>query len=319
MTRSWLVERLPRLVALWMASRPSQLLLIGNLYVLGIGIATVGQPFVADGDTAETVAGLTTPGFPTRAGAGAVALLPVAVAVHYANEYADAETDALTDRTPFSGGSGALVTTGLPRSLLRTATASTCLVAVVVAAVGFSTGVLSRDAVALLAGILVAGLAYSLPPVALVGRGVGELVNMALGGLFLPMYGVAVVARPTGVAALSAVPFTLVVGCNLLAVHWPDREADETVGKRTLAVRLPPGWIRGVYLVLCVLATVGTAGLWWDALLPDTVALAHLVAVPFLAWGWTTLTRQRSPLPAVAAMVSLAVATNVAWWWVGLA
>jgi len=46
------------------------------------------------------------------------ALLATAASVHYANEYADHRTDALTDRTPVSGGSEALQTSGLGCSVL---------------------------------------------------------------------------------------------------------------------------------------------------------------------------------------------------------
>lgn len=318
MTRSWFVERVPRLWALWAASRPSQLALVGLLYGLGIGMTTVGPPLVAEDAAVVTLDDGVAPGISTRVLAGVVALLPVAIAVHYANEYADADTDALTDRTPFSGGSGALVETDLPASFLRTAMVVACVVAVGVALVGVLAGALPFDAAGFLFVILVAGVAYSLPPTALVRRGAGEPVNMALGGLVLPVYGVAVVATPTGSAALAVLPFTLVVGCNLLAVHWPDRQADEAVGKRTLAVRWAPGRIRRAFAALAVLAAISTVGLWWNGVLPDPVALAHLAPVPFLVWGWAMLTRQRSPLPAVAAMVALAVAATVAWWWVGL-
>lgn len=318
MVQSWFVERVPRLWALWAASRPSQLALIGLLYVLGIGMATTGGPVVADDATVHTLDDVLAPGFSMRVAAGAVALLPVAIAVHYANEYADADTDALTDRTPFSGGSGALAETGLPVSFIRVATVVACVVAVGTTLSGVVTGGLPLDAVCILLVVLVAGIAYSVPPVALVRRGVGEPVNAALGGLLLPVYGVAVVATPTGFAALALLPFTFVVGCNLLAVHWPDRRADEAVGKRTLAVRWGPGRIRLAFAVLAVLAAIVTVGLRWGGILPDAVALAHLAPVPFLAWGWTTLTRQENPLPAVTAMVVLAVSATVAWWWAGL-
>jgi 1,4-dihydroxy-2-naphthoate octaprenyltransferase len=318
MVRSWFVERAPRLWALWAASRPSQLALVGLLYALGVGMATTGSPIVADDATVDTLADVVAPGFSKGVVAGAVALLPVAVAVHYANEYADADTDALTDRTPFSGGSGALVETGLPVSFLRVATAVACATAVVAVLSGAVTGRLPLDAACLLLAILVAGVAYSVPPVAFVRRGVGEPVNAALGGLVLPVYGVAVVAAPTGSAALAVVPFTLVVGCNLLAVHWPDRRADETVGKRTLAVRWVPGRIRLAFAMLAILAGTVTTGLWWSGILPDAVVVAHLAPVPSLVWGWTTLTRRRSPVSAVTAMVALAVSTTVAWWWVGV-
>lgn len=319
MIRSWVVERVPRLWLLWAASRPSQLALIALLYVLGVGMSTVGPPFVAGDPTANGLADVLAAHRSTRIAAGGAVLLLVAAAVHYANEYADADTDALTDRTLFSGGSGALEVTGLPRAALRTPLVVACGVAISATLLGYATGALSLAAVTVLFVVLVAGLAYSLPPLALVRRSVGEPVNMVLGGLLVPVYGVVVVATPTPETVAAVVPFTLVVGCNLLAVHWPDRRADAAVGKRTLAVRWAPGRIRNAYAVLAVLAAVSALALWRTAVLPLGVALAHLAAAPFLGWGWTSLTRRRSPLPAVTAMVVLAAATTAAWWWVGLA
>jgi len=316
---SRVAKRTPRLWALWAASRPSQLALILLLYALGVGISTTGSPVVADGEAVTGVGDLLEWSFLEPVIIGAGALVPVTVAVHYANEYADVETDALTDRTPFSGGSGALVETGLPRSFLGTALVVACVVSIGVLVLIAVTDVLSTAAVGLLAAMFLVGIAYSLQPVALVRRGIGEVANMCLGGLVLPVYGVAVVATPTGAAMLAVVPFTLLVGCNLLAVHWPDRNADAAVGKRTLAVRWSPAQLRLAYLSLIVAATFATVGLWNIGILPMPVALAHLAPVPFLIWGWTTLTRQESPLPAVAAMVVLAVVSTPAWWWVGLA
>ncbi|MDG5818983.1 prenyltransferase [Natronococcus sp. A-GB7] len=303
-------ERTPRLWTLWAASRPSQLALILLVYALGVGMATAGPPVVVDGaDVGST-------SFRLSALAGALAVLPVAVAIHYANEYADIETDALTERTPFSSGSGALEATGLSAGFLRRATVGVTVVSgcgVVLAA-----ATLPLDAVGVLVAILLAGLGYSLPPVALIRRGLGEFVNAVLGGLLLPLYGVTVVATPTGIAGLAVVPFVLVVGCNLFATHWPDREADAAVGKRTLVVRWSPRGIRRAYAVLGLGAVAVTTGLWAAAAVPTAVGVATLASLSILVWGWTTLTRQRDPSPSVVAMVVLAVASTVAWWWVGL-
>ncbi|NIS35092.1 MAG: prenyltransferase, partial [Actinobacteria bacterium] len=95
-------------------------------------------------------------------------------------------------------------------------------------------------------GVLVVGAVfgwqYSLPPLALAWRGVGEVDNAALGGLVLPAYGFAVAAGTVTVDALLAtVPFATVVFLNLLDTTWPDRAADAAVGKRTLATRWPAG------------------------------------------------------------------------------
>ena len=113
-------------------------------------------------------------------------------------------------------------------------------------------------------------------------------------------------------AVLALVPHTLLVGCNLLATHWADREADAAVGKRTLAVRWSPTRIRRTAAILAVVAAITAAGPWIGGVFPNAVVLAHLAPAPFLVWGGAALTRRRSPLPAVLAMVVLAVTTTVA-------
>jgi len=291
-----------RIKALWLASRPSQLALIALVYALGVGMGR-----------APTTVPLSWPSVTV----GGAVLLPVALGVHYTNEYADAETDRLTDRTPFSGGSGAIERTGVGRALLARAAAIATVVGLAGALVGWLTGHLSVTALALLSGITVAGLAYSLPPAALIRRGVGELTNAVLGGALLPLYGVAVVGRVSVTAVVSIVPFTVLVGCNLLATHWPDRDADAAVGKRTLAVRWSPRRLRLAYWLLAcaaVLSTVALAG----RVLPVPVVAAQAVALPSLFWGGLVLTRQRSPFPAVLTMVLHAGAGTVAWWWLTL-
>ncbi|ERG88357.1 MAG: 1,4-dihydroxy-2-naphthoate octaprenyltransferase [halophilic archaeon J07HX5] len=318
MLRAWVIKRRPKLWVLWAASRPDQLLLIGLLYTLGIGMATAGSPIVAGDATHLVQDGTLDTALVSQIFVGALGLIAATLAIHYANEFADADTDALTDRTPFSGGSGALVETGLPAASLRRPLAVACTLTVVVALGGVVTAGLPPDAAGLLLVALAVGVGYSLPPVALVRRGYGEPTNMLLGGLVLPVYGISVVASPRPAAALAVVPFTLLVGCNLLAVHWPDRNADAAVGKQTLAVRWPPARLRQAFAVLAAGAGASTAGLWLTETVPSAVAVAHLVPVPLLVWGWTTLTRDQSPLPAVAAMVVLAVTTTVAWWWVGV-
>lgn len=301
---------MPRAWTLWKAARPSQLLLVCLVYALGTVTAAAGAGRRAGAAALDV-------GFVVTALGGFAAIFPMAVAIHYANEYADYETDALTDRTPFSGGSGALQRSGLrPRFLAIAAGAALGVGLASTAAVAATVG-LPTDALLLLVGVTLLGLAYSLEPIALVRRGIGEVVNALLGGFLLPVYAVAVVRVPALEHGLAVVPFTLVVGCNLLATHWPDREADAAVGKRTLAVRWSPARLRTAYHVLAV-AAVGVTVSLTGWVLPLPVALAHLPALPFLAWGGLVLTRRRSPFPAVAAMVVLAGSTTLAWWWIAL-
>ena len=288
-----------RVRLLWAASRPSQLLLIGGVYALGVTIAA------ASGASRSLL----------PLAAGLAALLPVAASVHYANEYADHETDALTERTPFSGGSGALPDTGLDRRIVFRAALSTLALGTALAVAGTLGGLVPLSALALLAVIAGVGWQYSVGPLELAWRGWGELANATLGGLVLPVYGGAIVGGPPGRVALASIPFFLVVLLNLFATQWPDREADAAVGKRTLAVRWPRRRLRLAYVTLAGLAGLSVLVLQ-PAVLPRPVALASVVPAPLLVVGALGYTERRIPWPTVSAMVLLAVVQFGAWWWV---
>jgi 1,4-dihydroxy-2-naphthoate octaprenyltransferase len=281
-------------------SRPSQLLLIVAVYALGVAIAVgLGAPV----DTLAVVVGVVT-------------LLPVAASVHFANEYADYETDRLTaesaTRTPFSGGSGALHAAGLPRSVARDATLMSGLLGAGLTVGLAVTGGLPAGAAIALALVALLGWGYSLPPMQLSRRGLGEVDNALLGGLLLPHYGAATLATPSLAVCFAVAPFTLLVFANLLATQWPDRWADAFTGKYTLPTRWSPRRLRRVHLLTVVAAFASLVALT-GPVLPSTVTLASLLAVPFAVWGVATFTRDERPFPTVAAMVVMAVAQLIAW------
>jgi 1,4-dihydroxy-2-naphthoate octaprenyltransferase len=295
-------ERRVVLVALWRMSRPAQLALIALVYALGVAMAF--------GRGAETEAG--------AVAVGLAALLPTAASVHYANEYADAETDALTDRTPFSGGSGALVESGLPRSLaLRAAVASGAVgVALLVAGVAPVGGrMLGAVPAAALVGILLAGWQYSVRPLRLAWNGLGEATNAALGGVALPLYGFAVVTDGVTVAAaLATLPFALVVFVNLLETQWPDRRADAAVGKDTLATRWSADRLRLAYGLGGLTAAGSAVALALSGdVFPRLVALGTVLPMVGLVPGYYRFTRRETPLPAVVTMVLVAAGSTVGW------
>lgn len=281
-------------------SRPDQLLLIAWLYSVGITIAVVeGASFQL-----------------RPAVAGGIALLVTAASVHYANEYADVETDRLTEQTRFSGGSGVLAAGVLPRSAAWNATVVTGVVGIALALGGVAAGLVTRSALALLLAIAVLGWAYSLGP-ALARRGVGELDNTALGGILLPLYGAAVVGDASVRVALAVVPFTLLIVPNLLATHWADREADAAVGKRTLAVRLSRRQLRASHALFSAAFPVAVVALWgW--VLPTPVVLASVPVLPISAIAIFWFTRRHSPAPSVIAMVACAVLQGFAWLWLAV-
>jgi len=290
---------LVRARALWAMSRPSQLLLVAAVFALGVAVA------VGTGERLSVPAAL----------AGLAALLPVAASVHFANEYADHETDRLTTvsgTTPFSGGSGALARTDLPPRLARDATVATGLLGALVTGWLVVAGRLSTPAAALLLAIGLLGWGYSLPPVELSRRGLGELDNALVGGLLLPHYGAATLGRPSLVVCYAVLPFALLVFANLLATQWPDRWADAFAGKYTLPTRWPPSRLRWLHR-LSVAGAFALLPVLWGRVLPPVVVGASLLALPFAAWGVATFTRDENPFPTVAAMVGMAVAQLAAW------
>jgi 1,4-dihydroxy-2-naphthoate octaprenyltransferase len=285
-------------LAVWRMARPSQLLLIVAVYALGVAIAV----------------GLGTALEPRAVLFGLLALLPVAASVHFANEFADYETDRLTSergsRTPFSGGSGAA--DSVPRSVARRATLVAGVVGALVSLGLVLAGRLSPSAFCFLAAIGLLGWVYSLRPVALSRRGLGEVDNALLGGLLLPLYGAATLEPPSVAVGLAVVPFTLLVFANLLATQWPDRGVDAATGKYTLPTRWSTRRLRRVHLAAVVAAFTSLVALT-GSVLPPVVTVASLVAVPFAGWGVATFTRDERPFPTVAAMVVMAVAQLVAW------
>ncbi|MFB6178080.1 MAG: prenyltransferase [Halobaculum sp.] len=288
--------------ALWRMVRPDQLGLILLVYCVGAAAALSLGSGTSVATDSDTILG------------GLIALVPTTASVHYANEYADYETDALSEGTQFSGGSGALQEYGLPRSLARTATVVSGVAVLPAAWVAVESGV-RPGALAILGVILVVGWEYSLPPLALAWRGLGVATNAFVGAFLLPVYGYAVLAEPTTEILLLVTPFTLLTASSLLTTQWPDRHADAQAGKRTLSTRVDPAVLRRLFTSNALSYPILVGAIHLTVGFPTPVLLAHVAVLPLVAWSMRTCTRQRSPFPAVAAMVTLAVGSLIAWSW----
>lgn len=285
------------LLALLRMARPAQVLLIAFVYLFGavIGWAT-GLPI----DAVSYWIGL-------------LVLIPVSMSVHYANEYADFETDAQTSRTPFSGGSGALHELGLSRQVALTAAWVSLVIGVGLVLLGLWSGTLHPAALGVLSVGVFLGWMYSLPPLTLAWRGWGEFVNALLGAVLLPLYGFAVQAGRLDLRLeLVCLPFAALAFNNLLATTWADRRADAAVGKYTLATRWRPQHLRTLYRVIALAAFLSLLILR-SRLLPPLVFTFSLFSLPVVLWGALTYTQQRNPLPSVSAMVLLLTLQFIAW------
>lgn len=155
--------------------------------------------------------------------------------------------------------------------------------------------VAAKGMTVLVLGLVGAGLAlaYSLRPIALAGRGLGELaVAVAFG---LPVGACAWLQAGTlpVPAVLAAVAVGAWTAAILVANEVPDRKADARAGKRTLVVRLGLAGTRRLYLAIQAGGALAVAALVPAAGLP---AWAALPALALLAAGAATarkLTEQR--------------------------
>ena len=288
--RAWV-----NILALTAMTRPSHILFIVILFGNGILLGAWRSGSLDDTDWISVWLAL-----------GLLILL--SMSVHLANEAVDHETDRLTLRTPFSGGSGALEWSGLtPRTPLAISLILAALV--VVMTIPLLAASLMEPAAGLFIILgLAGGLAYSLPPISAMRRGFGEPLNALLGGM-LPLLGVAAsIGTVQIVDVVAFLPFTLVVFASVLATAWPDRAADGATGKRTMQVRLAPITLRLVAAATFVGFLLATGLAASSDAMP--YPLAGLIVVPLLLIALRRYTRATSPIFSVMAMAGHALITT---------
>lgn len=240
--------------------------------------------------------------------AGLVIMVCAIVMGHYANEYADFDTDAITRRTLFSGGSGVLPSGAVPRSWALYGALAFLGLSVGLTILCYALGLIGLTVVALVALGIPLGWFYSMPPLRLERTWLGELDNAVLGVMmFLIGYVAAVDILDKEVLALS-VPIFLAVLINLLGVHYADRRADEMVGKRTMAVVLGP---KTKQLFIALIVTMYVSMLPLVFLLPTTVSIACFATLPVAVWAVLGFARDGGPRYGSILMGSLFVFASI--------
>lgn len=130
---------------------------------------------------------------------------------------------------------------------------------------------------------LFSGILYSAPPVFLAGRGLGEITVGLNFGIMTTLGSYYVQSGSLGLDALFAsLPLSFLIIALLYTNQFPDYEADRTVGKRNLVVRL------------------GARRARWG--MPVIVALAFLSIIAGVLAGHLPLESLISVLPAILAI-----------------
>lgn len=215
---------------------------------------------------------------------------------HYANDYFDRASDAGAGRTPYSGGSGALVDGSLAPSVGLLA--ATFCAAVGLAGAGTLVAVArAPHAAGLAVAIALGAWCYSAPPLRLAARGLGELDTAIVVAILVPLCAYAAQRpAPSMGAFASTLPGASAMFAMMLAVEFPDFAADTVGRKRNLVVRL--GRVRagglGIATVVVVYAGVAFA-LAVGA--PPKFALLELLTIPLAFRYGGTLAAWRAPDP----------------------
>jgi 1,4-dihydroxy-2-naphthoate octaprenyltransferase len=249
---------------------------------------------------------------------GFASVLMTILSLHYANEYADYETDSLTRRTFYSGGSGVLPSGLVARGVALQASAASIVLGLTLQILGALYGLLSwAGLVGLVLGAFF-GYMYSLPPLKLSYRGLGELDNSLLGGASAPLLAYVNLGGTLEASVLAAcIPFTLLVFNNLLASTWPDRAADRKAGKLTLATLWTKGRLRRLYWTIAAAAFVTLLILYLSHHLPLLVAATGLLSLPLSLLGGLQYTKATISRAAIYAMVVMECSQIVTWLLVG--
>ena len=228
----------------------------------------------------------------TRLALGQLLVTAVQLMTHYANEYYDYEVDRLSGerRTPFSGGSGVLVTGQLDRVVALRAMKVCLVVAFVLLIVcgSITPWMWIIGAIALWGGYF-----YSVPPLALEGSGFGELITALLTTVLVPLTGyVMQTGRLDPIVALKCAPLGLIYLAMILTFEFADYSADQVWGKRNITIRIGlkrAAWLHNMLLsggLALMLALTPNVPLLWVALPLALWQIAGVVWRTTARSGW---------------------------------
>lgn len=289
-------RRTGQIVAMFKLARP--VILQGGVLAYGLGVAMV---YAQRGSVDWK-----------RAVIGLVIMELANLVAHYADEYADVDTDSLTRRTHFSGGSGVLPSGIVPAVWALYAAWSLTIITIGLTVWAILSGVLSWHIAWIVSVGLFGGWFYSMPPIAFERRGLGEIDNAVLGAFLMPLMGfTAQTGEPTLMAFVNLTPIFSIVMVGLIGVHWADRLADAAVGKRSLVVIVGER-IRHAHYGFAILAYM-LALVLAEYTMPFQVSIAILATLPLAAWAVVTFGKNSSPTPSVFAMMGTIAAASIGW------
>lgn len=163
----------------------------------------------------------------------------VLIATAFANDYADAETDRLNANfNIFSGGSRVIPNGLISRKQMLTATVFSSIISIIFSLVFLI--FLKGYPVILILNLfgLFIGLEYSLPPLSISYRGLGEFFVVFMYSFFCLFFGyVAQAGSGFDIDTIYlSIPLAISIFLMILITEIPDTESDKISGKKTIPV-----------------------------------------------------------------------------------
>jgi 1,4-dihydroxy-2-naphthoate octaprenyltransferase len=181
---------------------------------------------------------------------GLVWIVLLLIGTQYLNEYFDPSvTLEITTRkhTPFSGITGAVGSTKLPRTAAFWAGLTCYAISASFTVIILQNSRLNQSILFLLGVILLGELLFALPPFRLVSSGYGELVMSIINVGLIPAIAFLMQGHDFHrLLAMVVFPLTVLYMSTLLAIEFPDYASDIKHAKRSMLMRI--GWQRGMIL-----------------------------------------------------------------------
>lgn len=243
--------------------------------------------------------------------AAVIGVASLHTAANLINDFHDADgSDAINFRvTPFSGGSRAIQEEGLTKSAVIAMSLFSLLLALAAALWMIKAGRPLAIPIGLL-GLFIAW-AYSAPPLQFMSKGWGEvLIFFAFG----PLVSLGAYYAITGVLNVPSFVVGIPQGFLITGVIWinefPDYEADKSVGKNNLVVRIGPELARYLYcfiMAMSFMSVIFIAGFFNMSKLILLAFIAFPLAFNAMKIAWKEYLSYEKLIPGQALTVQTVV------------
>lgn len=212
---------------------------------------------------------------------GQIYVTTMQLSAHYLNEYFDSPADEDNpNRTPFSGGSGAVGEGKLPRETVMWAGLTTLTILASLTVVFLNIAPNSPILITIVILAFLGSFFYSVPPVRLAITGYGELTTSILVANLVPIFAFALQYQELHrLLVMTTFPLTALHLAMMIVFEFPDYYNDVKYNKLTLLVRL--GWERGMVfhniLILTGFLLLGLAAFFG---LPSAIVLPAFLPFP---------------------------------------